>query len=518
FFYHGPTAQDIAYGGLLHSGADLAARLLDSFPKNTEEARLVHAATDGESFGHHHRHGDMALAYCLHHLDADELARITVYAQYLEKFPPSHEVEIWEPSSWSCVHGVERWKNNCGCCWDQSHSGQQQWRAPLREALDWLRDRLSGIYEQKMTEYTDDPWRVRNDYIEVVNDRSTNNVENFITKVTGRELDHDNHVAFLKLLEMQRNAMLMYTSCGWFFDRVSGIEAVQLLKYAARAVQLCRDVWNEDLGPEFENMLERVPTTSTELGNGKDVYKAHVEPAQVDLERVGAHFALSSVFDREGDEQAQIYCYSVKPEGCQKTEAGIQILITQRLGIASTITQERQCFASAVLYLGDQNLFAALRHHQPDGDFELLEQKLREAFSRGDNNEVVQLMNTAFDQKNYSLTHLFKDQQREIVNRLLANTWEEIEGSFRHIYDHNYALMLTIRNMHMALPKVLATTAEFIINEDLCREIEADKIDLKRLKNLASDARRLSLGLDKERLRFVAGHRISRLMDHFRES
>lgn len=518
FFYHGSTSHDIAYGGLLHSGADLADRLLDSFPKDTDEPRLVHAATDGESFGHHHRHGDMALAYCLHHLEDNDLAKITIYAEYLEKFPPTNEAEIWEPSSWSCVHGVERWKGNCGCSFDQSRSGQQQWRAPLREALDWLRDSLSVLYERKMSEYCDDPWRVRNEYIEVINDRSAENVDNFIAGATGRELDEDNRIAFLKLLEMQRNAMLMYTSCGWFFDRVSSIEAVQVLKYAARAVQLYGDLQNEDLNPEFENMLERVPTTSTEPGNGKKLYKAYVEPVNVNLERVGAHFALSSVFDGEDDEQARIYCYSVKPEGYQKSEAGIQKLITQRLSIASKITREKGCFDSAVLYLGDQNLFAALRHHQPDGDFESIEKELAEAFGRGDNNEVVQLMNTAFDRKNYSLTHLFKDQQREIVNSLLANTWEEIEASFHHIFDHNYALMLTIRNMRMPLPKALATTAEFILNEDLCREIEAEKIDLNRLKNLVTDVRRLSLDLDKERLRFVAGHKISSLMDSFQES
>lgn len=518
FFYHGPIAHDIAYEGLLHSGENLAAKLLDSFPKNTEEARLIHVATDGESFGHHHRYGDMALAYCLHHVEADNLAKITVYGEYLEKFPPHCEVEIWENSSWSCVHGVERWKSNCGCCADQSHSGQQQWRAPLREALDWLRDTLAGIYERRMSDYSGDPWQVRNEYITVVNDRSSDNVEHFISGTTGRQLDDGSRIAFLKLLEMQRNAMLMFTSCGWFFDSVLGIEAVQIMKYAARAIQLCRDVQNEDLEPEFKSRLERVPTNNPQWVNGKDVYQAHVEPARVDLDRVGAHFTLSSVFDGQEKEQSQIYCYCVKPEDYQRSEAGVQILITQKLNIASKITLEKQSFVSSVLYLGEQNLFAALRPQLPDGDFEQVEQNLKEAFDKGDNNEVMQLMNTAFGPKNYSFSHLFKDQQRELVNRLLANTWEEIEASFRSIYDHNFALMLTIRNMRMPLPRALSTPAEFILNEDLCREIEAEKIDLNRLKNLAEDARRLSLNLDRKRLRFVSGRKISRLMDRFEES
>lgn len=518
FFYHGSTANDIAYGGLLHSGKNFASKLLDSFGKNNEQARLIHVATDGESFGHHHRHGDMALAYCLHYLEAENLAKITIYAEYLEKYPPANEVEIWENSSWSCVHGVERWRSNCGCFTDQSRRGQQQWKVPLREAMDWLRDRLSGIYEQRMSEYSDDPWRVRNEYITVVNNRSSDNVDKFINAMTGRQLENDNRIVFLKLLEMQRNAMLMYTSCGWFFDNVTGIETVQIVKYAARAIQLYRDVQNVDLEQEFKDMLEKVPANNNELGNGKGIYQTYVEPARVDLDRVGAHFALSSVFDGEDMEQARIYCYSVKHQDYQRSEAGIQVLITQKLSIASKITQEKQSFDSAVLYLGDQNLFAAIRPDPGDGDFDQVEKKLKEAFERGDNNEVMQSMNKAFGQKDYSLSHLFKDQQRQIVNRLLANTWEEIEASFRHIYDHNFPLMLTICNMHMPLPRALAAPAEFILNEDLCREIEAEKINLNRLNNLAEDARRLSLDLDKQRLRFVGGHKISRLMDRFEQS
>ena len=518
FFYHGPIASDIAYGNLLQSGENFADKLLESFGKDSEAARLTNVATDGESFGHHHRFGDMALAYCLHHLETANLARITIYAEYMEKFPPANEVEIWENTSWSCEHGVERWKSNCGCCANESYRGQQQWRAPLREALDWLRDRLYGIYEQRMSEYAGDPWHVRNEYINVVNDRSPENVEQFISQTAGRPLDEANRITFLKLLEMQRNAMLMYTSCGWFFDHVTGIETVQVIKYAARAIQLCRDVQKEDLEPEFKNMLERIPANNHEIHNGRDVYHAYVEPAQVSLDRVGAHYALSSVFEDNETEQTEIYCYSVRPEDYQRSEAGVQVLITQKLDIASNISEEKQSFVSAVLYLGDQNLFAVLRPEALDENFDQVKQKLIDAFDRGDNNEVMRLMNEAFGQKSFSLSHLFKDEQREIVNRLLANTWEEIVTSFRHIYDHNYVLMLTIRNMKMPLPRALAAPAEFILNEDLCHEIQADDIDLMRLTNLAGDARRLSLDLDTQKLRFVGGRRISRMMDRFKES
>jgi alpha-amylase/alpha-mannosidase (GH57 family) len=511
FFYNGPVSHGIAYGGLLHSGENFALRLAGSFPNDGEPAHLVHVATDGESFGHHHHHGDMALAYCLHHIAANNLAKITVYGEYLEKFPPDHEAEIWENSSWSCVHGVERWRSNCGCAADQSRSGQQQWRAPLREAFDWLRDRLATVYQDRMAAYSPDPWRVRNEYVQVINDRAPENVDAFVAQAAGRELEHHDKVMFLKLLEMQRNGMLMYTSCGWFFDNISGIETVQVMMYASRAMQLCHEIQNWNLEPEFKNMLVNAPTNRRPYTNGKEVYEAYVEPARVDLHRVGAHFALSSVFEESSEESIDIYCYSAHIEDFEHAEAGVQILTTSRSKIRSNITLEDYAVDSAVLYLGDHHLFAAVQGRMADDQFKRVRQDLVKAFRKGDSNEVMRLMNVVFDGKNYSLTHLFKDQQREILNWLLESTWKEIESSFRHIYEHNYAIMQMIRNMNMPLPKALSEPAEFILNEDICSAIQEDDIDLNRLKDLAEEVERLSLSLDKERLSFEGSRKINSL-------
>jgi len=512
FFYNGPVSHGIAYGGLLHSGENFAMRMTNSFPNDNEQpARLVHVATDGESFGHHHHHGDMALAYCLHHIAASNLAQITVYGEYLAKFPPDHEVEIWENSSWSCVHGVERWKSNCGCAADQSRSGQQQWRAPLREALDWLRDRLASVFQDRMAAYNSEPWKVRNEYIRVVNDRSMKNVNDFMAKTAGKMLEHHDKVIFLKLLEMQRNAMLMYTSCGWFFDNISGIETVQVMMYAARAMQLCHEVQNWNLEPDFKNMLLNAPTNRRPYANGKEVYETYVEPARVDLHRVGAHFALSSVFEESSEEKRDIYCYSATIEDFEHVEAGVQVLTTNRTKIRSNITFEEYAVDSAVLYLGDHHLFASVQGRMADDQFKRIRLELVKAFKKGDSNEVMRLMNVAFDSRNYSLTHLFKDQQRQILNGLLESTWEEIESSFRHIYEHNYAIMAMIRNMNMPLPKALSAPAEFILNEDICTAIQADRIDLNRLRDLAEEAERLSLTLDRERLSFEGSHKINNM-------
>ncbi|MFQ6035640.1 MAG: DUF3536 domain-containing protein [Sedimentisphaerales bacterium] len=553
FFYHGPTSADVAYGGLLHSGEAFAAQLSESFQDNSEPAQLVHIATDGESFGHHHRHGDMALAYCLHYIQTNELAKITTYGEFLEKFPPSHEVEIWENSSWSCAHGLERWRSNCGCCADQSKSFQQQWRAPLRQALDQIRDKMAETYQMRMSQYCSDPWGLRNEYITVVNDRTAENVGNFIRKATGRDLPHEDKVTFLKLLEMQRMAMLMYTSCGWFFDDISGLETVQIMQYAARAMQLHHEVTNIDLLSEFKNVLKEAPARtrdparveSKELSrvakrekmplpsqgqacprenggladpsNGEQVYRAYVEPTRIDLHRVGAHFALSCLFEESPKQDRDIYCYSANMEDFQRLGAGIQTLATGRATIQSNITLEKGTIDLAVLHLGDHNLMAALTSRMPDEDFHRMRQELSRSFRKADTNEVMRQMNIWFAEKNYSLWHLFKDQQRRILYELLENTWQEIESSFRHFYEHNYAIMLMIRGMNMPLPKALSAPAEFVLNQDLCSVISSEQIDLDRLQSLADDALRLKLTLDETTLSFVAGRRINQLMSQLKE-
>jgi alpha-amylase/alpha-mannosidase (GH57 family) len=518
FFYCGRPSHDIAYGGLLHSGENFARRVMDSFPGDDGQAHIANVATDGESFGHHHHHGDMALAYCLHYIQANHLAKITTYGEFLAKFPPDQEAEIWENSSWSCAHGVERWRSNCGCAADYTRSGRQQWRAPLRLAMDWLRDKAADVYEARMSKYCPDPWKARNEYIQVINDRSPENVRGFIARSAGRELSHEDSVTFLKLLEMGRNSLLMYTSCGWFFDNLSGIEAVQVLMYASRAMQLCHEIQSWTLEPEFMTMLQNAPCDTRPFTNGRDIYEAFVEPARVDLHRVGAHFALSSVFEESSQQVTDIYCYSATMEDFDRVEAGVQILATSRTRIHSTITLEEYSVDSAVLYLGDHHLFAAVQGRMTDEQFHQNRQNLNKAFRKGDSNEVMRLMNTAFDGKNYSLTHLFKDQQRQILNDLLESTWEEIESSFRHIYEHNYAIMQMIRNMNMPLPKALSAPAEFILNQDICAAIEADNIDLHRLKDLADEAEQLSLSLDRERLSFEGSRKIDSLTRQWRQS
>ena len=512
FFYHGPTAQGVASGNLLQNGEVFAEALLRILKDDRGPAGLAHVATDGETFGHHHRHADMALSYALHVIGARKLAKVTVYGQYLEMFPPTWEVQIRENTSWSCQHGVERWRDNCGCAFGKDMAGRQAWRRPLRQAMDDLRDRLAGLYESQMAPFCKDAWAARNAYLAVVNNRTAGAIERFLTDQTGQQLPHENRVRVLKLLEMQRNAMLMVASCAWFFDDIAGIEAIQALHYACRAMQLAHEISGQDLEPGFEAILEQARTNTRDLAHGKEVYERFVKPDRADLHRVGAHLAVSTLFEPCQD-QVDLYCYRADVQACERHEAGLQALAMGRATISSNVVLERRTMDFAVVRFSEQDVLAAVADPLPDPAFLSMQKGLRQAFDKGDTTEILRLMNLTFGGHHYSLGHLFRDQQRKILYQMLDTTWQEIDVAFRQIFQRNFRIMHLMRGMGMPLPKALAAAAEFVINEDLVKTVLSDPIDLVRLKDLADEAARLNVPVDQETLRFEAGHKINALME-----
>ncbi len=285
FFYDAGISHDLAFGGLLRDGEGFARRLVAASGPGSTDGRpgLVHVATDGETYGHHHRFGEMALAYALRRIESDGLAEITVYGDFLERFPPAEEVEIFEDTSWSCCHGLERWSGDCACSSGAHDGWSQAWRAPLRAAMDRLGERAAEIFERGLGPLVADPWRARDDYIRVVLDSSPDSAEAFLAGHAGSALAAPDAAKALKLLEMERHAMLMFTSCGWFFDDVSNVETVQIMQYAARAIQLAREVSGVDLEPEFVRGLEAAKSNVRRHRNGAVLYEALVRPAIPDV-------------------------------------------------------------------------------------------------------------------------------------------------------------------------------------------------------------------------------------------
>jgi alpha-amylase/alpha-mannosidase (GH57 family) len=511
FFYDGPISHDIAFGDLLKSGELFAQKLLQSFSQERGEAQIVHIATDGESYGHHHRFGDMALAYCLDKIESDKRASLTVYGEFLEKHPPEYEVEIVEKSSWSCVHGVERWRGDCGCHTGQHPDWTQAWRAPLREAMDWLRDQTIPLFEKELSGFVRDPWEARNQYIQVVLDRSEKNVESYFSRQQIRNMSRKDKIKVLRLLELQRNAMLMYTSCGWFFDDISGIEAVQVMKYAGRAIQLAREIDGTDLEPDYIKRIADAPSNDSAFKNGAEIYEQLIRPAVLDLLRIGVHYAVSSLFE-DYPETIRIGEFTAHSQSCDITESASQKLALGKANIHSDVIWDEEQISYAVLHLGDHNLSAGARPFTDDKAFAEMETEIKEAFQRGDISQVLRLMDKHFGDHNYSLWHLLKDKKREILNQVLESILDDAEASLRQIFEKHYSIMYALKENNIPLPKAFLTSVEFILNADFKKLMEEEELNIDSIKKTVAEFKKWTLHPDKTLLGFVTSSRINKIM------
>jgi alpha-amylase/alpha-mannosidase (GH57 family) len=517
FFYDGAVSRAVAFEGLLSSGERFADRLLSIVPANPDADRLAHIATDGETYGHHHRYGEMALSYALHHIESNGWARLTNYGEYLEAHPPEHEVEIVENTSWSCAHGVDRWREDCGCRTGGDPGWNQAWRAPLRQALDWLRDDLAPRYEEAARDFFSDPWGARDGYIDVVLDRSPKSVAAFLERHTGgHPPEGEDRVRVLKLLELQRQAMLMYTSCGWFFNDLAGIETVQVLRYAGRAVQLGEQLFGEPLEPELLRRLERARSNDPAAGSGRDIYERLVRPSVVDLPQVAAHYTVASLFEDFPD-PAPVYCYSVERENGRIFRAGRSKLAVGCLRVTSTLTGKTDSFVFGVLHFGDHNLNAGVERFQDESAYHRLLSEAGGAFEHGDLAQVVRLLDRHFADVSYSLKSLFRDEQRRILDLILASTLEEVEDEFRDIFQHYAPLMRFLNSLGTPLPKPFRAAAELVLNVDLKRALSDVSADPEEVRRLLGETVSLKVDLDTEGLSYALEQALKDLVELFRE-
>lgn len=382
----------------------------------------------------------------------------------------------------------------------------------MREALDRLRDRLVSIYGDEAPKYLKDPWDARNDYIDVLFDRSAENVEAFISKHATRELSGSDKINVLKLLETQRNAMLMYTSCGWFFDEVSGIETVQIMQYASKAIQYAEESNGTSLEADFLDQLKKIP--SNVYKNVLEPYELYVKTAKSDLLRVGAHYSISSLF-KGYSEETQIYCYTAKKLGVKVThfEAGKQRLAIGKAVISSNITWDEKTISFAVLHLGDYHINAGVKEFSGDKEFIKMQDEINDAFEKGDTSEAVRLMDKYFENNIVSLRHLFRDEQRKVLDMILELTYESVDASYRHIYDDNYAIMGFYHNLQRRVPRSFRLAARYLLNNDLKKAFEEADLDIEKLKRLIDEVRKWSIKVDATTLGYVAGTWITGVME-----
>ncbi len=515
FFYDGPISQAVAFEMLLDSGERFAQRLESGFSDARTWNQLLHIATDGESYGHHHKFGDMALAYALHYIEEKKLAKITNYGEYLENNPAEYEVQIYQNSSWSCVHGVERWKSNCGCNSGGYPSWNQEWRAPLREALDWLRDLAAPLYQAKAGEYLLDPWAARDGYVDLVLNRSEESLKAWFTKYSRRKLTDAERTIVLELLEMQRHAMLMYTSCGWFFDELSGIETVQVIFYAGRVVQLAEKLFMIEVESQFKERLARAKSNIPHWQDGGKIYEQIVKPVVIDLNKVAAHFAISSFISDYGD-TASIFSYNLRKEDFQGRQTGEAKAEVGRIRVTSGITLDSATFAFTAIHLGGHVFNAGVRKFEGTEGYEAMKREFLEIFERGDIAELVRHMDKEFGVGSYTLMNLFRDEQRKVLNIAFSRKAEEFEDAYRHLYEDNKTLMSFMRDAGMPVPKGFMAAVEFNLVAQIKKEFVKREMSGDTIREIVKEAAEWNVHLDSG-LEFLIRRKGERLIGRLKK-
>jgi hypothetical protein len=369
-----------------------------------------------------------------------------------------------------------------------------------------LRDTLSVIFESEAGKFFKDPWDARNEYIKVVLKRTDENVSKFI-RSQGLNDQIDVNKA-LRLMELQRHAMLMYTSCGWFFDEISGIETVQVIQYACRAIQLSKQLTENDLEAEFLTRLELAPSNVATYENGGNVFRKLVLPSKTNLTRVGMHYAVSSIFE-DDPENLPLFNYKATNDFFVKKEAGEQKLVMGITKVQSLVTRSEKKFAFAVIYLGKHDLIGNLSLDIELDNFFGMQFRMVNAFEEGRLADVISIMQTYFGSEKYSIWSLFKEEKRKILDAISHQGMEDIENSLRRTYNRDYPLVNALSNNDIPIPKAYRTTFEYILNADLLKCFQPDKINVKSLERIVSELDHWNLKIeDTGKVERIAGDSI----------
>lgn len=514
FFYDGPTSRAVAFERLLDDGEGFARRLTSLFQPGARETQLVHIATDGETYGHHHRFGEMALAYALESIDRDGAAKVTTYEAFLAANPATWEAEIVEATAWSCAHGVERWRSDCGCSSGAHQGWSQAWRGPLRDALDHVRDRVSDLVDRETRTIFDDPWAARDAYVDVVAESDARRrraaQDAFLrahVQVEHRrgeaEIEPAASVRALGAMELLRHAMSMYTSCGWFFDDLSGIETTQVLAYASRVVELARDLFGVDLEPELLSRIERARSNLPEQGDGRAIYTSHVLPRVATLDRAAAHFAVASLFNEFRDEESRLG-FEVAFEEREARTAGRARLALGVAAVTAIATRSSERFEYAVIHLGDHHLGVGVRPAERGRTRDAMRADLTSAFGQADLTQMLRALEAHFahpaqahagarsapGRSSYSLRSLFKDEQKRILDVVLGATLESVERAYAAIHEQHAPLMRYLAGLGQPVPRALHQAAQYTLAASIRRELaRGDDLDLVSLEALVIEAR-----------------------------
>ena len=519
FFYDGPISKSVAFDELLTDGNKFISKLMAGVSKDRNYNQLVHIATDGESYGHHTKFGDMALSYILKARAEDEGFILTNYANYLEQEGVQYEVDIKDVSSWSCAHGVGRWCDDCGCSTGGGYGWNQKWRKPLREALDYVRDELIKIYEEKGNLYFKDVWAARNEYIDVILDRCKNTVSAFLEKHQKYQLEKNDIPKAMKLLEMQRQAMLMYTSCGWFFSEISGLETTQIMKYALRAMQLAASFSSVDIESGFTQILSRAQSNIHGFGTGKDVYERFVKPSAVSIKQIAALWAISSMHT-EFDDISTLYCYNIKKHYSKYTSNGATAFSVGRIEIESKITLEKYDFFYAAIQFPEGDFHCALKRYDDSENIQDIAKKLFDIYLKNPITEIIRALDNIFGHEYYTLKDVLIEDRSKILMTSLKDKLGKFSNTYREVYNEGKSSILQLINLGISVPVEYKLAAQYTLSNDFnelfndCSNI-VDETVIQRAIEIVKEAEAFKIDIDKSQTSEIFSNQIQKLIYNF---
>jgi alpha-amylase/alpha-mannosidase (GH57 family) len=505
FFYDGPVAHSISFEKVLHSSKQFVDKLWGAVATERDQ-QLVHAAVDGETFGHHLRHAERALSWTF---TAEAQARgfiLTNYGEYLERVPPTHEVELdygpdGEGTSWSCAHGVGRWCRDCGCNAGAPTGWNQAWRTPLRNAVNLVRDAAAALFEEMGADLLREPWAARDDYVELLLDRSSKTRERFIER-HGREGGGATarQVRILKLLEMQRFSLLAQTSCGWFFDDISGLEAVQVLKYAARTVQLHEELSGANVERELLEVLAEAESNIEEQGTGADIYRTKVLPSSVGTNRLLAQYAITDMFQEYPEEQ-RFYGHQVRRIERRQLTTGPVSVTSGRLQVELLRTGETSDVSFALIHFGGHDFHCAVRPFAGVQEFRRFTEHLEQIFHRATITELLRVVDAHFGEAYFGLQHLLPEEREEVLDALFGHLTDRFADMYTRLYREHHRTVSALIDTGLKVPWEFRLAAEYVLTRRLNDQVRrqqgrADPSRYQGARAVAEEARRRGYSLD----------------------
>ena len=510
FFYDGAISKSVAFDELLRDGNKFVRRLKDGISFDRNYPQLINIATDGESYGHHTKFGDMALAYALSTKAKEAGFTITNYAEYLEKYASNWEVDLKDVSSWSCFHGVGRWCEDCGCSTGGHPGWNQKWRRPLRDAMDYLRDEVIPICQKQGKKYFKDFMAARMNYIDVILDRSDLSVKKFQTEYFNEGLDENDKVRAMEILEIQRQAMLMYTSCGWFFSDISGIETTQIMKYAARVIQLAKNFTKKDLEGPYLDILLNAQSNYPELGNGKEIYEKYVKPSVVSMKQIVSLWAISSLYQETEDEE-DVYCYSITKKSYKRVKKGDSQLIVGHVEIQSKITLERSDMMFALVQFSGGDFHCAIRDYSDE--YENIQKELVRTYMINPLTEIIRALDGYFGKEYFTLKDIFIEERRKILQILLKDKLSAFAKNYEEMYEDGKSSIFHLQALGLEIPEEFKISAQYALAKQF-NELFMNSngfID-EEIIQLAGDinfeAKRLGISIDKTETSKIFGKKI----------